>query len=208
MGFRFFTAAGMEQTTIVQPTFVTARPATPFDGQEVYYQSTTAGTGGGASNSMASVGAVWHLRYRAAASGSYKWEVVGASPIGMGVGAEEYVSVGTAVYTTISANSPKLTVPVAGDYFVTQVSMISADAATNVRVGIAVKVNAAAPVAASYNVSDFQVGNGEFLSLSGNGRETFAKDDALTQVYVQRSGATKNLYRNGASLFITPIRVG
>ena len=59
-----------------RPLFVTTLPA-GYDGQEVFYQSTASGTGGG-SATMESVGAVWHLRYRSASTSSYKWEVVGA----------------------------------------------------------------------------------------------------------------------------------
>ena len=96
-----------------RPLFVTALPAAPSDGQEIFYQSTVAGTGGG-SSSMADVGAVWHLRYRSAATGSYKWEFIGGAPV-----SAETTSSGTRTATTygdLSANTQELTVPLAGDY--------------------------------------------------------------------------------------------
>ena len=48
---------------------VTSLPATPTDGQEVYYLADAAN------------GVIWHLRYRAAATGAFKWEFVGGPPL-------------------------------------------------------------------------------------------------------------------------------
>jgi hypothetical protein len=95
-------------------SFVTTLPASPVDGQEVYYQSTTAGTGGGASNSMADAGAVWHLRYRAASSSAYKWEFVG----GGAVSAIQTAGLTTVTATTYAtdAGAPVITLGLAGDY--------------------------------------------------------------------------------------------
>lgn len=66
------------------PTYETSLPSPAVDGQEIYYTSTTAGTGGGSSNTMSGVGAVWHLRYRNAFNGgstTYPWEFVSGSSI-------------------------------------------------------------------------------------------------------------------------------
>jgi microcystin-dependent protein len=98
------------------PQFVTTLPSSPIDGTEVYYQSTTAGTGGGASNSMATVGAVWHLRYRAASASAYKWEVVGASPMQVDVDASETTT--STSYAALATAGPAITLPLAGDYLV------------------------------------------------------------------------------------------
>ena len=76
---------------------------------EVFYQSTTAGTGGGSTNSMADVGAVWHLRYRAAASGSYKWEMVGGSALD--VTSTSTPTAITATTPTSLSTNPILTLP-------------------------------------------------------------------------------------------------
>lgn len=100
-----------------RPLFVTALPTTPSDGMEVYYQSTTAGTGGGSSNSMADVGAVWHLRYRAAASGSYKWEFLGGAPTShQNAGGATTCTTGLTNYTPSSWTSPSVKVPLVGTY--------------------------------------------------------------------------------------------
>ena len=98
-----------------RPLFVTTLPA-GYDGQEVFYQSTTAGTGGGATNSMADVGAVYHLRYRAAASGSHKWEAVGVSNIYHNVEAEQSTS--STSYAALTTAGPLMTAPLAGEYLI------------------------------------------------------------------------------------------
>jgi hypothetical protein len=103
-----------------RPLFVTSLPA-GYDGQEVFYQSTTAGTGGGATDTMATVGAVWHLRYRSGSASAYKWEVVGAAPFiasVINVGAGENTA---ATHTAYQSLTTPLTFVAAekGDYRVT-----------------------------------------------------------------------------------------
>lgn len=96
-----------------RPLFVTALPSAPSDGMEVYYQSTTAGTGGGASDTMATTGAVWHLRYRAA-GGTYKWEMVGGSALDV-TSTTSPTNITATTPTSLSTN-PILTLPTAGTY--------------------------------------------------------------------------------------------
>jgi hypothetical protein len=85
------------------PIFVSSLPSSPVDGMEIYYQSA----------SMATDGIVWHLRYRAAASGSYKWEHVSGSPLWAEVQAA--VTISNTAYAEISGG-PAITLPLAGDY--------------------------------------------------------------------------------------------
>ena len=99
------------------PTLVSSLPVSPVDGQEIYYQSTTAGTGGGATNTMADVGAAWHLRYRSAASGSYKWEFVGGSTLShQNGGGSTTCTASFVTYAPTSWTSPTVKVPLAGAY--------------------------------------------------------------------------------------------
>ena len=97
------------------PTFVTSLPGSPTDGQEVFYQSTIAGTGGGATDTMATTGAVWHLRYNASAAGSYKWQMVGGSEIGV-TSTTSPTDITSTTPVSLSTN-PVLTLPNAGDYW-------------------------------------------------------------------------------------------
>lgn len=100
------------------PTFVSTLPVSPFDGQEVYYQSTTAGTGGGTTDSMASIGAIWHLRYRASSSSAYKWEFLGGATIFHHIDTFESLGAGTATYSDLSTVGPRIKAPLAGEYSV------------------------------------------------------------------------------------------
>lgn len=95
--------AGSQGTQGVgRPTLVNALPGSPTDGQEVYFQDAT----------MAAAGQMWHLRYRAAASGSFKWEFVGGGEIYITDNTQRTVtSVGGASFGGIT-----LSVPLAGDY--------------------------------------------------------------------------------------------
>ena len=83
---------------------VTALPSGPYDGQEVYYVADSTN------------GVVWHLVYRAAASGSFKWEFVGGSPMRAVVVTRE--STTSLTYADLATAGPAVTVPLAGDYLV------------------------------------------------------------------------------------------
>lgn len=85
------------------PSYVTALPGSPFDGQEIYYQAD------------ATNGVIWHLRYRTASPSTYKWEYVGGTPLW-----QYLISVGANFNSTTVADpsipGPTLTLPLAGDY--------------------------------------------------------------------------------------------
>jgi hypothetical protein len=111
---------------------VSALPGSPIDGQEVYYQNAT----------MAADGAMWHLRYRAYQPdrvtpnpSAYKWEFVGGSALQSLNTTGETITVTAAAVT---ANSPTLTVPLAGDYKVDSGGQLRHSAASQwVRIGVA-----------------------------------------------------------------------
>lgn len=86
---------------------VSALPAAPADGQEVYFQST----------SMAAVGVAWHLRYRAAATGPYPWELVGGTPLIYEMSSTSETTSST-TYADLATVGPQLTAPLAGDYLI------------------------------------------------------------------------------------------
>src|SRR5262245_27949595 len=81
---------------------VTSLPAVPWDGQEVFYVAD------------ATNGVIWHLRYRVAASGSYKWECVGGSPLIHQIDTDEGGN--STTYTDFATVGPQVTAPRAGDY--------------------------------------------------------------------------------------------
>jgi hypothetical protein len=88
-------------------TFETSLPSPAADGQEIYYRANSAD------------GVIWHLRYRNAFNGgnaTYPWEFIGGSQLS----ALQAADLTTTSTTYVSdANSPSITLPLAGDYDVT-----------------------------------------------------------------------------------------
>lgn len=84
------------------PALVSSLPGSPFDGQEIYYSADPTN------------GVVWHLRYRSAAGGSYKWEFVGGGQLTAEVAAAEFSN--SSSYVDLATVGPSITVPLAGDY--------------------------------------------------------------------------------------------
>jgi hypothetical protein len=83
---------------------VLALPTSPVDGQEVYYVADSTN------------GVLWHLRYNAASSSAYKWEVVGSTALLSEVATAEAVS--SATYVNLATVGPTVTLPLAGDYVI------------------------------------------------------------------------------------------
>lgn len=86
-------------------SYVTALPSNPLEGQEIYY-------GADATNS-----AIWHLRYRGAKSGSYKWEYLGGAPM-EDKRDGQYAPTNTGNWCGLATDgaTPALTFPLAGFY--------------------------------------------------------------------------------------------
>jgi hypothetical protein len=193
-------------------SFVTALPTTGLvDGQEVYYQSTIAGTGGGATNTMATVGAVWHLRYRAASASAYKWEAVGAPPVGeYAVGGRAYYtreSTGSVYHAALTTVGPRVKAPLAGDYQVS-FSAIAYETAAGGAPTVAIVVGSETPTAWSTNDSlDYLGAAGVTVPLAGTRARTAAALDYIELLYATSNAAGPAEFYN-RNLTITPIRVG
>jgi hypothetical protein len=95
-------AVKLDGYTSLRPPVVTSLPGSPVDGQEVYYVADAAN------------GVVWHLRYRSAAAGAYKWECIGGTPLFGKVDTQQAVAAGA--MTDPATPGPDVTVPLAGDY--------------------------------------------------------------------------------------------
>jgi hypothetical protein len=152
-------------------------PATPTDGDSIYYQT----------SAMASLGALWNLRYRAA-GGTYKWEFVGGSPIYASVAASVTATTAT---PTAKTGGPSFTVPLAGIYLLTHGATMSASLA-NSYAGVQPYYNASAISA------DSEVANGytgfiscvsaytATLATSGNTLELYYRVDSGTGTFIRR----------------------
>lgn len=133
-------------------TYVTSLPSSPVDGQIIFYQASGAGTGGGTTASMASIGAVWQLRYNAASSSAYKWEFVGGTTIFHHIDTYESLSAGVATYSDLATVGPRVKAPLAGEYSV----LIGAGFKHNVSGGVAYM---------SYSAGSTAAGSGEEINL-------------------------------------------
>ena len=99
----------LDAMSSLRPALVSALPGSPVDAQEVYFAAD------------ATNGLIWHLRYRAAAAGSYKWEFLGGPPLFAQVNVGPpgtYEATNTAGYGELATSGPTLTLPLAGDYMV------------------------------------------------------------------------------------------
>lgn len=88
-------------------TIVTTLPASPYNGQEVFYQNAAMSTAGGV---------VWKLRYNADSSSDYKWEFVGGTWLSSETDTGETTT--STTYADLATAGPTVTTPLAGDYFV------------------------------------------------------------------------------------------
>ena len=185
-------------------TFVTTLPSSPIDGQEVFYQSTTAGTGGGATATMESVGAVWHLRYRSASSSSYKWEAVGASPIIYGKADAVTDTITSATFANLptTGTAASIVAALAGDYSVTLSAKMDSNTAGYPAVTMAVKIGAAT---ATIDNCGIVHRNDAFGTHSKTQKLTFATLDTLLLQAADSNNAGRI---NTIGFSITPIRVG
>lgn len=84
---------------------VTSLPASPVDGQEVYFLAD------------ATNGVTWHLRYRAGSTSGYKWEYLGGSPLTAAVDTSEQHPGANGTWQNLATNGPSIVLPLSGDYF-------------------------------------------------------------------------------------------
>ena len=205
MSWSFYNTAGFLKVNTGRE-LVSTLPSSPVNGQEVFYQSSASGTGGGSTNSMADVGAVWHLRYRAASASTYKWEFVGGGSLGHAIATQETTSSGT--YTDVATVGPVVTLPLAGDYEITigvEVSSSSAAGGGNTSFSVS---GAAASTAT--DTDGIQIITGANANVPESSSTTTQKTGltaaAVTMRYRFALAGTAKFGKRKIS--ITPIRVG
>ena len=179
------------------PPLVTNLPSNPVDGQEVHYLAD------------ATNGVIWHLRYRAAELGSYKWGFIGGSSLRDEQQAEETYS-GTFPLTTwggVNANDPTITVPLAGDYVVNQGARVFMDKTNACHIGV--KIGATEPIYLT-NSSGTTAGFANISVLPIQQITLIAVPAAtvLAQRYYVSTNAVTSFKRGGAWLEVIPVRVG
>jgi hypothetical protein len=168
---------------VAPPQLVTALPSSPYDGQEVYYVAD------------ATNGVIWHLRYRVAASGSYKWEFIGGSPLrGFYATAENFPS-------AWGSGNPAVTVPLAGDYDVEWLGDVNAAGVAQFYTAFYLD----AVVNNSIVAAVVGTANPQEISYAARSRVTITAGQIVRQGFIQTgvTGTAKN-----RTLIIRPVRVG
>lgn len=175
------------------PQVVTVLPASPFDGQEVYYSTGTPQW------------SFWHLKYQSGWGDGYGWQFLGGPPLGQEVPTSQNTTSGA--YVDLPTVGPQVTVPLAGLYNIAGGTLIiTTGVASSVGI-VAVKFGAATALdtdtvaratAAAATVTTF-VSSGQLM-----GRAVTAGAVLKLQY---RSGASQNNAFSERWLQVTPIRV-
>lgn len=172
------------------PPLVTSLPANPVDGQECYFLAD------------ATNGVVWHLRYRAAAVGVYKWEYVGGPALRAEVLTKE--STGSTVETDLTTVGPSVVLPLAGDYEVGYGAGVN-PAAGAVYAVVTPKFGAAAVVGTDAIVV-YTTGGAAELQIARWCVRTGLGAGITVKLSYRMSGSTGGF--NNRWIMATPVRVG
>jgi hypothetical protein len=178
---------------IAAGALVTALPSSPVDGQEVYYQNAA----------MATLGVLWHLRYRTGATGSYKWEFAGGTPLYAERQADEGGALPAATFASLNANDPKVAVPLAGQYNAEHSATMRPRTVLSI-VGCGLAVGATLP---TNTTSPFETaGVNQYASMHQLQVVTATAGQTIAQMYYVADAQTVNVEARGVR--VTPIRVG
>lgn len=169
---------------------VSALPSSPYDGQECYYLAD------------ASAGIVWHLRYRAASSSIYKWEVFGGSSLAGYIAAQEPTSSG--VYVDLATVGPSVTAPLAGDYDIAHGAAMVHNTASAF-MGMSYSVGATAALDTDWAVCHEMLANMAQETNTRRRKTVVVAGSAIVTKYRTSGGIAQFSDR---WLWVTPIRVG
>jgi hypothetical protein len=179
----------------VIPPLVSSLPGSPVDGQEVFYLAD------------ATTGAVWHLRYRAASSSPYKWELVGGSElVSVATGSSPTTGTGASWSPVLSDGNgtTRVVPPLSGDYDVRWGVTAVASAGSNTGVGAArsTDANPTTDCLVNFGLSAASVN----FQGNGNGRVFAASAGTAILMFYLYTGTVVTFFNR--RLYIRPIRVG
>lgn len=170
----------------VAPSYVTSLPASPSDGQEIYYQ--------------AGAGVIWRFRYNASSSSQYKWEFAGGPPLL----APQVTSNNTVTSTTYvtDSDSPKVTLPLAGDYDANFSSSIADNTSTGQQLFYTANTSTGAANDAQSLRARIDNGFGQSRTI----RLTGQSSGAVVSIYARVTANTGRMADR--TLYVRPVRVG
>jgi hypothetical protein len=173
------------------PTYTSALPSSPIEGQEIYY----------AANAASSV--IWHLRYRfAARSGSGAWEYLGGQPLRAAAGYSDT----TADHSVFRAyGGPSIALPRPGLFNATYNSQGTGPGSGNF-----IKSHLKLGTAAINEVDDtmlFQTQTGSGGAITGGLTAQFSTSSALTVEVQHRCFSNLAGYVSARRLLISPVYI-
>jgi hypothetical protein len=171
---------------------VTALPANPVDGDEVYFDT--------------GLGFFWHFRYRAGAESLYPWESVGhQTPMYDFVTSQE--STTSTTPTDLATAGPSLTPPLSGDYRLRFGASIQIQAAVPGTVAMAPSIGGSTPTEPDgCSVFVNQADTLQADCSTERGYTGWAAGAAVTLKYWNSFGTATGFYR-GRFLAMYPVRV-
>jgi hypothetical protein len=179
-------------------SFVSTLPSSPYDGQECYYLADAA------------AGIVWHLRYRAASTSAYKWEMLGGAPLrgaDLGNGGDPTAageSTTSAAFVDLATLGPDVTVPLAGEYLVSWgFTVIGNLTPANVQMSIA---NGATAASGNDSILQYIHTANSYYTLSRTRQFTCVAGALLRCKYAGYTGMTT--YFSKRWMNARPLRVG
>lgn len=187
-------------TGATSATYVTSLPSSPVDGQEIYFAANAAD------------GVIWHLRYRSGASGNYKWDFVGGSPLASAVNTTARTITNQTAYGYIHASdrlSLSLPTGIAGDFDITLSANVLVTNASGIlpAVYLSYTTNSAADNASdSWSIKQVVADNG-----GGTCSFTYRHTSLAAAATIREQGKTDGNYSGSFSnrqLIIRPVRVG
>ncbi len=168
----------------------TSLPGSPTDGDEyVLVDSTSAPT------------YRWHLRYNGGSASSYKWEFIGGTEMYAAVDTTETTS--SATYAALSTAGPTITLPNAGDYFVSIGATIGPK--TTASIGY-MSYDIGGTGASDNDAASSQSGSSNQYSVSRTARKTGLTAVALTSKYRTANTSDAMSFRFRWML-VRPIRI-
>lgn len=179
--------------------YVTSLPASPADGQQIFYIADAAN------------GVAWHLKYRAAEAGSFKWYYVGGAPLQNAIATTGNTS--STSYVDLNGGLPAVTLPLAGDYdFDFTARLINQSTAAPQWVMMAApKFGAAATSDTDAGMADKSSAtgiNGEQFTIGRSKlRKTGLAAGAVVKLQFRQTAANSCDYRD-MHIAATPVRVG
>lgn len=162
----------------------------PVDGQEVIYVADAA------------AGVIQRFRYRSAASGSYKWEFIGGSPLTNMVVADQGL-IGDGVWKDPSTIGPVVSIALPGDYRASAVVRAYGNAAMNAGVGITVGAGDPPTEAIAFSRID---ASGQYEQLTSRLYSSAMAAGSTLRVRYRADNGVMNVVSRWLEVY--PVRVG